>query len=52
MWGCAVKKHLNKIEKLQKKYLRNVANKSYTAHTQNLFLKVRNSNYAGQNDFQ
>ena len=37
LWSCANKKSLDKIENLQKKCLRNVALKSYKAHTEPIF---------------
>ena len=33
LWGCAKNKFINKLENLQKKCIRNVALKSYMAHT-------------------
>ena len=40
LWGCANNKQLKKIETLQKKCVRNVANVSYTAHTEPIFKRL------------
>ena len=40
LWGCANKKLLGKIEVLQKRCIRNVALKSYRAHTEPIFKKL------------
>ena len=37
LWGCAKTKFISKIENLQKKCIRNVALKSFRAHTEPLF---------------
>ena len=37
LWGCANSKQLKKIEILQKKCIRNVANMPYTSHTEPIF---------------
>ena len=37
LWGCAKNKFIKKIENLQKKCIRNVALKSFRAHTEPLF---------------
>ena len=37
LWGCAQNKHINKIENLQKKCIRNVALKHFRAHTEPIF---------------
>ena len=40
LWGCAKNKFINKLENLQKKCIRNVALKSYRAHTEPLFKQL------------
>ena len=40
LWGCANKKSLSKIENLQKRCIRNVALKSFRAHTEPLFKEL------------
>ena len=40
LWGCASKKLLGKIEILQKICIRNVALKSYRAHTEPTFKQL------------
>ena len=37
LWGCAASKQLKRIESLQKKCIRNVANMPYKAHTEPIF---------------
>ena len=37
LWGCAKNKFISKIENLQKKCIRNVALKSFMAHTEPMF---------------
>ena len=44
LWGCGSKKMLEKVEKLQKRCIRNVSLKSFRSHTEPLFknLKILN----------
>ena len=46
MWGCANKKLLGKVEVLQKRCIRNVALKSYRAHTEPILKKLEISTYS------
>ena len=41
LWGCAKTKFINKIENLQKRCIRNVALKSFRAHTEPLFKELK-----------
>ena len=41
LWGCAKKKLLSKVEVLQKKCVRNVALKSFRAHTEPIFKELK-----------
>ena len=40
LWGCAPKKSISKIENLQKRCIRNVALKSFRAHTEPIFKQL------------
>ena len=40
LWGCAKNKFIKKIENLQKKCIRNVALKSFRAHTEPIFKEL------------
>ena len=40
LWGCAKNKFIKKIENLQKRCIRNVAHKSFRAHTEPLFKQL------------
>ena len=46
LWGCAKQKIIKKVERLQKKCIRNVANKSYLAHTEPIFKELRILNFS------
>ena len=41
LWGCASNKFLNKIEKLQKKCIRNVDLQKFTSHTEPIYKKLK-----------
>ena len=46
LWGCAKQKILRKVEILQKKCIRNVAQKSFLAHTEPLFKELEILNFS------
>ena len=46
LWGCAKQKILRKVETLQKKCIRNVALKSFLAHTEPLFKELEILNFS------
>ena len=45
LWGCAPKKSISKIENLQKRCIRNVALKSFRAHTEPIFKQLNILNF-------
>ena len=40
LWGCANQKHINKIDNLQKRCIRNVSLKGFRSHTEPLFKQL------------
>ena len=51
LWGCAKQKILKKIETLQKKCIRNIAQKSFLAHTEPLFKELQILNFSDRLSF-